>query len=569
MDSVMRLIPALAVAVVLAVPAKARAGEGDIIVQREPGSSAREVRQDAEVRRVNTLPIERTELVEPRDGDVAEALAELRADDDVVSAEADIPVRGATPNDPFWISLWALDNAADNDIDAPEAWLRSVGAGATVAVVDTGVNFTHEDLQDQLVGNPGEQGDGRESNRVDDDHDGLVDDHQGWDFVSEDNTPQDGNGHGTHVAGTIAASGENSAGVIGVAPQARVLPVRALDNNGSGWMSDIAAAFAYAGDMGARIVNASLGGGYTVALKNVIAAHPNTLYVVAASNDAADNDNPSLASYPCALPEPNVLCVGASDQNDQRAGFSNWGATTVDVFAPGVSIRSTSNTGPNAYKYLSGTSMATPHVAGAAALALAASPSSTTSQLKWELLSSADVKPALAGTSVTGGRLNADRAVAAITGQGPLAVPSPEPTATPVPVVETPVATPTPVVEPPVVETPAPVAPVATPVVTPVATPAPAVWVAPQLSRVKVGGSLLKKTGKLKVTFSLSGTADVRFTVARRGKKLASWTKRGVRGANRVTLTRRLPTGRTLKAGAYTLAVGLNASAKTAAIRVR
>jgi subtilisin family serine protease len=556
MDLGMRLIPAVTVAVLLVVPAKARAGEGDIIVQRGPGSSAREVRQDADVRLVAPLAIERTELVEPRDGDVTEALAELRADADVVSAEVDRPVTSLS-DDPLWSSLWGLDNPSDNDIDAPEAWLRSVGAGATVAVVDTGVNSAHEDLQGRLDGNTGEQGDGREDNRIDDDNNGLVDDYQGWDFVSEDNTPQDGNGHGTHVAGTIAATGENSAGVIGVAPQSRVLAIRALDDSGSGWMSDIAAAFDYAGDMGARIVNASLGGGFTSVLERVIAEHPNTLYVVAASNDAADNDNPKLASYPCALTEANVLCVGASDHHDQRASFSNWGARTVDLFAPGVSIRSTSNAGPSAYKYMSGTSMATPHVAGAAALALAASPSSTTSQLKWALLSSVDVNATLAGTSLTGGRLNADGAVAALTGQGPRAVPAPEPIAPPEPVVETP-----PVATPPAPPVAAPVAP--TPIATPVFTP-----VATELSHVKVGGSLSKKRGKLKVTFRLSGTANVRFTVARRGKKVASWTKHGVKGANKVTLTRKLPTGRRLKSGSYTLAVGLNASAKTAAIRVR
>ena len=563
----MRLIPAVIVAVLLAVPAQSQAGEGDIIVQREPGSNARDVRKDADVRLVNTLPIDHTELVEPNHGDVAEALAELRADDSVVSADLDVRMT-ATTNDPFWSLLWGLDNLGDTDIDAPEAWLRSGGAGVTVAVVDTGINFSHEDLQGQIAGNPGEQGNGRESNRVDDDHDGLVDDYQGWDFVTADNVPQDGNGHGTHVAGTIAAAGSNNLGIVGVAPQAKVLPVRALDNTGSGWMSDIAAAFAYAGDLGVRIVNASLGGGYASVLENVIKAHPGTLYLVAAGNDGVDNDNASVASFPCALPQANVLCVGATDMTDQRAGFSNFGAASVDLFAPGVTIRSTSNTATNAYKYLSGTSMATPHVSGTAALALSASTTASTSQLKWALLSSVDGHNALAGKSVTGGRLNADGAVAAITGQGPLAVPTPEPTATPTPVATptaTPVSTPEPTPTPdPVVTTP----PVATP------TPFAPIFVAPEiaiaLTKVKVGGSLAKKPGKLKVSFSLSRSATVRFTVAQGGRKVATWTKHGVSGANRVTLTRKLPTGRTLKAGSYTLAVGLSADAKSAAaIRVR
>ena len=575
MDRVMRLIPAVTAAVLLGLPAIAQADAGDIIVQREPGASARAVRQDAEVRLVDALPIDRTELVEPRDGDVAEALKELRADDDVVSADLDLPVRVAAPNDTYWGSLWGLDNAADTDIDAPEAWERSVGAGVTVAVVDTGVDFTHEDLSTQLAGNAGEQGGGRETNGIDDDHNGLVDDYRGWDFVTGDNTPADANGHGTHVAGTIAAAGSNGAGVIGVAPQAHVLPVRTLDASGSGWMSDIAAAFDYAGDLGARVVNASLGGGYTSVLESVIASHPNTLYVVAAGNDNVDDDDPNAASYPCAYPEANVVCVGASDQQDLRAGFSNYGAQTVDLFAPGVSIRSAWYTADNAYKYLNGTSMATPHVAGAAALALSAYPAASTSQLKWALLSAVDAKPALAGKSVTGGRLNADATVAALTGQGPLPVPTPEPTATPSPTpAPTETAVPSTTPTPPPATTPVPVAPIATPtpvapIITPELTPTPS----PHLSHVKVGGTLTKPKGKLKVTFSLSRPATVRFTVAARGKRpkvLASWTRPGAKGANRVTLTRKLPTGRTLKAGAYTLAVGLSASAKSsAAIRVR
>jgi hypothetical protein len=236
------------------------------------------------------------------------------------------------------------------------------------------------------------------------------------------------------------------------------------------------------------------------------------------------------------------------------------------VFAPGVGVRSTYHLGASAYKYMNGTSMATPHVAGAAALALSASPSASTSQLKWALLSSAERKAALTRKALTGARLNADAAVAALTGAGPDAVPTPEPSATPVPT-----ATPEPV-EPVATPTPAPPAPPA-----PVPTPAPAapvfipapVEVAPALSDVKIGGSLVRKPGKLKVTFSLSRSATVRFTVARRGKAVASWTKRGVQGTNRVTLTRKLPTGRTLRAGAYTLAVGVSATAKSASIRVR
>src|SRR3954452_1200662 len=135
MQLVMRLLPALTVILLLAFPAAAEAGEGDIIFVREPGASAREVRADADVRLVDTLPIERTELVEPKDGDVAGALEDLRADNDVVSADLDLPVKASATNDSYWNSLWGLANASDTDIDAAEAWERSVGAGVTVAVV--------------------------------------------------------------------------------------------------------------------------------------------------------------------------------------------------------------------------------------------------------------------------------------------------------------------------------------------------------------------------------------------------------------------------------------------------
>ena len=252
-----------------------------------------------------------------------------------------------TFDDPAFSALWGLENTgqmiagqlglAGDDIDAVAAWDQSEGAGVTVAVADTGIASGHVDLADQIAGNPAEVS-GLVG--VDDDHNGLVDDAHGWDFVDHDAIAQDGHGHGTHVSGTIAAEGQNNVGVVGVAPQAKILPLRVLDNTGTGWSSDIANAFAYAGDQGVRIVNASLGGGYSDAIEHAIAAHPNTLYVVAAGNDGADADTDEDA-YPCALPQTNLICVGASDNRDQVAGFSNYGDTTVDLFAPGVRIYST------------------------------------------------------------------------------------------------------------------------------------------------------------------------------------------------------------------------------------
>jgi thermitase len=552
----MLVLLALALA---ATPAAAQAAEGDIIVQRAAGldsAERRDLREDAGVTLVETLPLERTELVEAAPGQQDEALTALRADADVVYAELDQVVSvNRVPDDSYFNALWALRNVGQSvlgqpgnpgdDIDATVAWDQTLGAGTTVAVVDTGINSGHVDLADQITGNDAEL---TGMPGFDDDHNGYTDDYHGWDFVSDDNVPEDGYGHGTHVSGTIAAKGENNSGVIGVAPQSKILPLRALDDAGNGYMSDIAAAFDYAGDAGIRIVNASLGGAYSATLEHVIASHPGTLYVVAAGNAGA-NANYNSNSYPCAMPEANVVCVGATDNRDLRATFSNFGSSAVDLFAPGVYIVSSTIGSPTAYEPMSGTSMASPHVAGAAALALSMNPGASTSFLRYALLSSVDVRPALSGLSVTGGRLNANSAIGAIQG----AEPDPEPTPTPTP-------------EPPA-PTPPPAPPVATPVA-PVVTPAPTVTPAPALSKVTVAGSLRTKTSKLRVAFRLTRVAPVRFTITRRGSKslLASWTSRGRAGANSVTLTRRLPTGKTLKPGSYTLAIAVSATAKSSSV---
>jgi thermitase len=563
-----RSLLVLLAALFVAIPAAAQAAEGDIIVQRAPGLDSAErsdLRQDAGVQLVETLSLERTELVAARPGRQDEALTALRADTDVVYAEPDRPVSvNRTPDDSYFNALWALKNtgqwvmnlgsgAPGADIDATEAWDQTQGSGVTVAVVDSGINADHVDLTGQITGNQAEI---TGLPNVDDDHNGKIDDYRGWDFVSNDNLPQDGNGHGTHVSGTIAAVGANGMGVVGVAPEGKVMPLRALGDNGSGWMSDVAAAFDYAGKEGVRIVNASIGGPNSVAVESAIAAHPDTLYVVAAGNNAANADT-SSGAFPCALKEANVLCVGATDNKDQIAYFSNYGATAVDLFAPGVGIYSTYNDSPTGYVFMDGTSMASPHVAGAAALALSVNPTASTSFLRYSLLSSTDAKPLLTGKSVTGGRLNANAAVNAIQGV------EPPPVETPAPTPEPPVATPTPTPAPPVA-TPTPVARV---VVTRVPTATPL----PLLSQVTLAGSLRTKSSKLRVSFRLTQLSPVRFTITRRGSKtlLASWSSRGRAGANSVTLTRRLPTGKTLKPGSYTLAVAVSTSAKTSSfIRV-
>ena len=416
---------ALAIAACCAAPADA-AGAVDLIVRRDPGLTAAQradVRGDAGVEHVRDLRLADTEVVAVPADRADVALADLRADPDVRFAVRDGVVSAAAGSaDPYFTLLWGLRNTGQDvlgtsgtpgaDMDVPEAWQTATGGGVTVGVVDSGVNAAHEDLAGRIATNPGETGSGKESNGVDDDGDGKVDDANGWDFVDGDNTPQDGDGHGTHVSGTIAAANGNGTGVTGVAPDATVYPLRALDDTGQGSWSALADAFDLAGDMGLRVVNASLGGEADLddLLQPIFDAHPGTLYVVAAGNNGQDLDGGGLFT-PCQVPSANVVCVGASDQNDERASFSNYGGTSADLFAPGVSIVSTYNDG--GYVAMDGTSMATPHVAGEAALLLSADPSLTTAQVRDALLDGTDSRPGLTGFARRG-RANARRALALV-----------------------------------------------------------------------------------------------------------------------------------------------------------
>ena len=537
----------LLVLVVAAFPARAQAQ--DIIVKRAPGLSSAEqsdVRKDAGVRLVDTLSLPDTEVVRPKQ-DTRAALAALNADPDVAYAEVDRPI-GVLSADTYFSQQWALQNTGQyggipgKDMSVPLAWQTSSGTGVLVAVVDTGVDASLADLAGQLAGNPDEIPD----NGIDDDGNGFVDDTQGWDFVADDNDPDDENDHGTHVTGTIAAAADNGIGIAGVAPGAKVLPVRALDSRGRGNDSTIAEAFDYAGDMGARIVNASLGAaGTSKTLTDAMERHPNTLYVVAAGNDNVNTDQTPYA--PCTSPAANVVCVGASNNRDERASFSNYGRTTVDLFAPGVQILSLWAGG--GYMSLQGTSMAAPHVAGEAALALAADPTVSTAQLKADLIASADPVDAFAPVSVSGGRADAAAAVADVDS---IPEATPTPTSTPV-ATPTPVATATP-------EIPQVTAPPVTPV-SPVVAPA-------VVRTLKLSGKSLSRS--LRATFTITRTASVRVSVTRAGhaKKATAWSLRARTGSNTLRLTRRVA-GHTLAPGRYRLTVAVGGSSRTASFTVR
>jgi subtilisin family serine protease len=661
------LLALIAAAVCSAVPGVAAAAPasvpGEVVVGFEHGATGSEraaARRDAGVTTERGSRLDGVQLVKVASGESTEdAIARLERDPNVKFAQ---PNRWRTaaatvPDDPLFGQLWGL-----NTIQAPQAWDVFKGVDTLVAVVDEGIEYDHPDLAANIWINPGE------SNGIpgaDDDGNGIVDDIHGADFAPDgpslpDGDPRDIGGHGTHVAGTIAARGNNGLGVTGVNWQARLMAVRVLSPSGGSDLA-IAEGFDYAADEGARVVNASLGGpGSSPVMHDAMARHPNTLFVVAAGNEANNND--VNATSPCTENNANLICVAATSPSEGLASFSNFGATTVDIGAPGTIVLSgglgrtrlsdgfegsdftsrwnphsntavtwaTANpgaasgtsitdspagnyansvasyadlltplnltgasgcvlhftakialgpgdtfrvdrsinggafallatfpstggvyrsrevalsannqsnvvfgfglesdssgtadgvnvddvsvvcaqspTGNEAYVFLDGTSMASPHVAGAATLLLGSKPSLTTAELKTALLSTGDPQPALAGKTVTGRRLNLDKALRSVT---PVSTPTPTPTSTP-----TPTATPT---------------TTATPTPTGGTTPAPPTSVTQQTARLGVAEiarqarvTCARARGRFRCRVTrTSRTVRVRLVLKRRGRFVA------------------------------------------------
>jgi subtilisin family serine protease len=280
----------------------------------------------------------------PQNISLKQALRTYLQDSNVEYAEPNYIVHAAvTPDDIYFGNLWGLHNTGqtggtpDADIDAPEAWDITTGSDSVIiAVVDTGVASNHPDLIDNIWTNTGETSC---SDGIDNDGNGYIDDCHGWDFIGNDNDPTDYYGHGTHVAGTIAANGNNSLGITGVMWQAKIMPLRFLGVSGSGTTADAISAILYASNMGAHVINNSWGGdGFSQALKDAIDASP-AVVVCATGNSGADND--ASPFYPASYTSANIISVAATDHNDALASFSNYGTTTVDIAAPGVSIYST------------------------------------------------------------------------------------------------------------------------------------------------------------------------------------------------------------------------------------
>ena len=347
--------------------------------------------------------------------DTAELVKEYRADPAVDYVEPDYVVRAdgaVTPNDPLAASLWGLTR-----IGAPLAWSVTTGqADVVVADIDSGVDYTHPDLAANMWHNPGEIAD----NGIDDDGNGYVDDVYGIDAAYGSSDPWDPNGHGTHTAGTMAASGNNGIGVAGVCWTAGIMALEFMDSDGSGYTSDAITCINYMTwekvHYGVNVVAANCswgGGGYDQTLHDAIdeAGDAGIIVVCAAGNggfDGLGDDNDYSPHYPSSYDCPNIIAVAATDSADDLAYFSNYGATSVDLAAPGVDILSTvpAAVDSSGYQSWNGTSMAAPHVTGAVALLAAAHPGESMAALVGEILGSVDPVAGLAGQVASGGRLD-------------------------------------------------------------------------------------------------------------------------------------------------------------------
>ncbi len=357
-------------------------------------------------------------IVLTRDEDMGRALGALKQNEAVRVAEPNWVIRAlesGVPNDPEFGKLWGLRNqgqadaagqvgTAGSDVNLLPLWQRGFtgSKNVVVAVIDTGIDWTHPDLVDNLYTNAAEVA----GNGKDDDGNGFVDDIHGWNFNANTANSSDDHDHGTHCAGTIGAMGNNSQGVAGVNWNVTLMPIKFLSASGSGSSEGAINSINYARQMKVNIMSNSWGGGgFSQIMQDSITAarDQGILFVAAAGNDAADND--ASASYPASYPVDNVVSVAASDNQDKIANFSNYGKTKVHVAAPGVRILSTTKGGK--YAAFSGTSMATPHVAGIAALLMSADSTLRYSDLKERLIRTSTPVAGLKKKVVAKGRVNA------------------------------------------------------------------------------------------------------------------------------------------------------------------
>lgn len=331
-----------------------------------------------------------------------------------------IAIEGVIPNDPGFTLTWGLLNVGQkdskgqtgtpgSDIGATKAWTAGTGSRSfVVAVIDTGVDYNHEDLKENIFVNTAEVA----GNGVDDDANGFVDDVHGWNFEGKNNDPMDDNRHGTHCSGTIGALGNNNVGVAGVNWAVRILPVKFLSAGGSGSLADAVEGIKYATLMKVNVMSNSWGGGgFSQTMFDAIkeARDKGILFVAAAGNDGNNNDQ--SPSYPASYQSENVISVAATDNRDRLASWSNFGKASVHLGAPGVNVYSTVPMDKGGYATFSGTSMACPHVAGAAALLWSLNPGLGYGQIKDRLLQTVDPVQGLRRKTASGGRLDVNNAI--------------------------------------------------------------------------------------------------------------------------------------------------------------
>jgi subtilisin family serine protease len=362
----------------------------------------------------------------PSDVNIKNALSEFKKKKDFLYVEPNYEIKAFDnfPNDSDFTEQWGLHNTGqtggyiDADIDAPEGWDLATDSNIIVAVIDTGIDYTHPDLAANMWINLDEfPGDG-----VDNDDNGYIDDIYGYDFCTygqqRDSNPIDDTYHGTHVAGIIGAVGNNNTGVVGVCWNIKIMNLKFLNYQGTGYTSDAVSCIEYAIDNGAKIINASWGdhnGSQSLLDAIEDADNAGVLFIAAAGNDWFHN-NDSFPTYPASYECQNIISVLATSHYDWYSGFTNYGPTSVDLGAPGENIFSTfpiyetndmNDWGLSTYyETISGTSMAAPFVAGACALVWSLNPSLTHMQVKDIILNSVDELGSLNGLCVTGGRLN-------------------------------------------------------------------------------------------------------------------------------------------------------------------
>lgn len=347
-------------------------------------------------------------------------LVEVAEPNYILTTQVDSQQAIDAPNDEFFDLMWNLENTGQeggtvgSDISALEAWGITTGDdNIVIGVIDSGIDYTHPDLIDNIWHNPGEVC----GNGIDDSGNGIIDDCHGYNAITGTGDPMDVDGHGTHVAGTIGASTNNDIGVAGINWNVQLAACKFLGPTG-GYTTDAIACIDYFTDLrvnqGVNIVatNSSWGGGaYSETLRAAIETHNEAgiMFVAASGNDSINND--ITPSYPASYDLPGIVSVANTTRTDSLAVLSNYGAETVDLGAPGSNIPSTYI--DNGYVYMSGTSMASPHVAGVAALIWSIAPDLSIAEVKEILMSSGDSIPALAGVTASGKRLNAYEALLA------------------------------------------------------------------------------------------------------------------------------------------------------------